>query len=169
MFKIIEWANAFFNLFRENKFFSSKLVNGLLIVMALLYVTFITKAVIENNFGVTPVLPPITIETVKLLDNNISIDQAIFVIFSGKVNIRHSDTYILGSIINATTNVSLFDKVTAIEGSVLDDAIENRTPLKLNVGHLLPGKYILRAEIHNICGAKSSIILAPLVSFEVSR
>jgi len=165
MFKsLFKWFNLFIGLFRENKLLSSKVVNITLIVMALIYVIFISKAIFQNESENRQA--PITIEKITLLDTKIRTDQMIFVILQGNLNTRHCETYVLGSVIDSSSNV-LFDKITEMPIDQLDDALENRTPLKLNVGVLNPGIYKLRTEFHNICSGKSYIVLAPLVQFEV--
>ena len=158
--------NNFIDLFRENKLLSSKVVNTILVLMALIYVIFISKAIFQNETEIKQA--PISINKVILLNTPIRSDQAIFVVLQGTLNTRHCETYVLGSVIDSGSNV-LFDKITAIPPNQLDDALENKTPLKLNVGILPPGIYNFRSEFHNICSGKSFIVLAPLVQFEVKK
>lgn len=167
--KLNEWFDLFVDLFRKNGLFASKAANIILVCMALLYVSFISKAIIENSTGNGPApLAPITIQQVRLLNTNIRVDQSIFVVLNGTVNIPHCSIYAIGSVIDSNNNV-LFDKITALSPDQLDDALNNKTPIKLNVGILSFGSYIFRVEFHAICSGKSYVILAPLVPFEVKR
>ena len=92
---IKQTCKTFWNYLRQNKLFRSRFANVCLIVMALIYVIFISRAVIQSNE--IPVAP-YSIESVKLLDTNVATDQAIFIIVTGEITNRHcEDAYVLGS------------------------------------------------------------------------
>ena len=139
-------------------------LNVLLAMMALLYGSFISKAVWDNILH-PPTVPAVNITHAVILEP-VQSEGAIDVLLMGSVTGEICEQcYLLGSVVDNKDNEVRLDKIISL-GLGAPQNLLNK-PISINMPSLTPGDYRLRVELHEICNKKSFVILVPLIPFTV--
>ena len=140
-------------------------LNILLGIMALLYGSFISKAVWDNIMHSTSAVPAVNITHAVILEP-VQSEGSIDVLLTGSETGEICEQcYLLGSVVDTKDNEVRLDKIISL-GSGAPQNILNK-PISIRMPVLTPGSYRLRIELHEICNKKSFVVLVPLIPFTV--
>lgn len=140
-------------------------LNVLLGIMALLYGSFISKALWDNMLHPTAGAPAVNIThaiIVEPVQSGGSIDVMLTGTETGEIC---EQCYLLGSVVDNKDNEVRLDKIISL-GSGAPQNILNK-PISIRMPVMTPGSYRLRVELHEICNKKSFVVLVPLIPFTV--